>query len=427
MSDSTRPGTALAARLTDPELYRTDPQPLYARLRAEAPMAWNEERGFWAVATHAAVTAIESDHATFCAGRGILVEEIGTTYTTPPTMMHADPPVHTRYRRLVQPAFKPTVVRALEPLVRARTAALVDRIVAGDATDVVSALSVPLPLQVISNILGVPDDEWERCYEWSEAVIPGATDWPEERRNTLMAEMIGYLVGAAKDRRASPGDDVLTLLAQVDLDGERLSDDELAMFLVQLLVAGNETTRDLLSSGLLGFADHPGQWARVRAEPALVPSAVEEMLRWSSPVVSFMRTATRDTEVGGVAVAEGEPLLMLFASANRDEAAFGPSAATFDVGRDPNPHLAFGQGNHFCLGAALGPPRGPGRARGAGGAVLGRGAGRRSRAQPVVGGDRRPPGRPPLRGLTLALAPRGDATPTHPTPALTLGIDGPAR
>jgi cytochrome P450 len=353
VSERERPGTALAAQLTDPELYRHDPHQLYARLRAEAPVAWNEKLGFWAVAKHAAISAIESDHATFCAGRGILVEEIGTNYASPPTMMHADPPVHTRYRRLVQPAFKPSAVRALEPLVRARTAALVDRIEGGADTDVVSVLSVPLPLQVISAILGVPDDEWERCYEWSEAVIPGATDWPEERRNRLMTEMIEYLVGAAKDRRARPRDDVLTELAQVDLEGERLSDDELAMFLVQLLVAGNETTRDLISSGLLGFAAHPGQWGRVRAERSLVPSAVEEMLRWSSPVVSFMRTATRATEVGGVPVAEGEPVLMLFASANRDEDVFGPSASTFDVGRDPNPHLAFGQGNHFCLGAAL--------------------------------------------------------------------------
>ncbi len=204
MSERGRPGVALAARLLDPELYTTDPHPLYARLRAEAPVAWNEERGFWAVAKHADVSAIESDHDTFCAGRGILVEEIGTTYESPPTMMHSDPPVHTRYRRLVQPAFKPSVVRALEPVVRARTAALVERVADGAATDVVAALSVPLPLQVIGEILGVPDDEWERCYEWSEAVIPGATDWPADRRARLMGEMVEYLVGSAKDRRARP-------------------------------------------------------------------------------------------------------------------------------------------------------------------------------------------------------------------------------
>jgi cytochrome P450 len=348
-----RPGVDLAARLLDSELYLTDPHPLYARLRDEAPVAWNAQKGFWAVSRHADVNAIESDPSTYCAGRGILVDEIGVTYDTPPTIMHSDPPVHTRYRRLVEPGFRPSVVRSLGPVVRARTKALVARFESGVAADVVSVLSVPLPLQVISEILGVPDDEWERCYEWSEAVIPGATDWPEQRRNELLAEMVGYLVSAAKDRRAHPRDDLLTQLAQADLDGEQLSDDELGMFLVQLLVAGNETTRDLISSGLLAFADHPGQWELLRAKRQLIPSAVEEMLRWSSPVVSFMRTATRDTTVGDVAIAAGEPLLMLFASANRDERAFGPDAGTFDVRRSPNAHLAFGQGNHFCLGAAL--------------------------------------------------------------------------
>ena len=348
-----RPGVALAARLVDPDLYTTDPHPLYARLRAEAPVSWNAARGFWAVATHREVSAVENDHETFVAGRGILVDEIGTTYATPPTMMHSDPPVHTRYRRLVQPGFKPSVIRQLEPFVRARTTALLERFEPGLATEVVGALSVPLPLQVISQMLGVPDDEWERCYEWSEAVIPGATDWPEDKRQRLLADMVEYLVGAARDRRATPRDDVLTQLAQVSVDGEQLSDDELGMFLVQLLVAGNETTRDLISSGLLAFADHPDQWPRLRADRSLVPSAVEEMLRWSSPVVSFMRTATHDVELRGVAIATGEPVLMVFASANRDEEAFGPTAGTFDVARSPNPHLAFGQGNHFCLGAPL--------------------------------------------------------------------------
>ena len=207
-----------------------------------------------------------------------------------------------------------------------------------------------------------------------------------------MTEMIEYLVGAAKDRRARPRDDVLTLLAQVDVDGERLSDDELAMFLVQLLVAGNETTRDLISSGLLAFADHPGQWGRLRADRSLVAGAVEEMLRWSSPVVSFMRTATRDTEVAGRAPsprASRSSCCSPRPTATRTSSA--PSASTFDVGRDPNPHLAFGQGNHFCLGARPGPPRGQGRARGAAGPVRRRGTGGRGERSPssVVTGVRR--------------------------------------
>jgi cytochrome P450 len=348
-----RPGIDLAAGVIDPSVYESDPHPLFTRLRAEAPVAWNEERGFWAVTTHAEVTRVESEHDTFCASKGILVDEIGVSYPSPPTILHSDPPAHTRYRRLVQPGFKPSVVRALDPVVRARAKALVDRLPPGEVTDVVPLLAVPLPLLVISEMLGVPEEDWERCYEWSEAVVPGAVDWPEERKQALLVEMTDYLVNATKARRAEPRNDVLTELAQAQIDGEQLSDPELAMFLIQLLVAGNETTRNLIAAGLVALAEAPEQYERLRRDSSLVPSAVEELLRWTSPVLSFMRTATRDTELRGVPIAEGEPLLMLFVSANRDEDVFGPTADRLDVGRQPNPHIAFGFGNHFCLGAAL--------------------------------------------------------------------------
>lgn len=353
MTGRARPGRELAAGVLDPALYAEDPHPLFARLRAEAPVAWNEERGFWAVTSHAGVVQVGGSPDVFCSSRGILIDEIGTTYESPPTMMHTDPPAHTRYRRLVQPGFKPSVVRALDPVVRARAKALVDRIEAGAIVDLLPVLAVPLPLLVISEMLGVPEEEWERCFEWSEAVVPGATDWPEERRQALMAEMVEYLVDSTKVRRREPRHDVLTELAQASLDGDQLTDAELAMFLVQLLVAGNETTRNLIAAGLVALAEQPDQWQRLRSDPALVPTAVEELLRFTSPVISFMRTATRDTEIHGVAIDEGDPLLMLFSSANRDEAVFGASAGRVDVGREPNPHIAFGFGTHFCLGAAL--------------------------------------------------------------------------
>jgi len=348
-----RPGVELAARAVDPGLYETDPHPLFARLRAEAPVAWNAERGFWAVSTYREVSRVESEHDTFCASKGILVDEIGVTYPSPPTILHCDPPEHTRYRRLVQPGFKPSVVKALEPVVRARAKNLVEHIAADEVVDVVPLLAVPLPLLVISEMLGVPEEDWERCYAWSEAVVPGATDWPEDYKQQLMAEMVDYLVSATKARRTKARHDVLSELARAEIDGEQLSDDQLAMFLVQLLVAGNETTRNLIAAGLLALAEQPDQWQRMRADRSLVPSAVEELLRWTSPVLSFMRTATRDTELRGVPIADGEPLLMLFGSANRDEEVFGPGAGQLDVGRRPNPHIAFGFGNHFCLGAAL--------------------------------------------------------------------------
>ncbi len=348
----------LTAPLADPEFYAADPFPLYARLRSEAPVARNDELGFWAVSRHADVITVSRDPDTFCSGRGILTMEIGAEYASPPTMMHTDPPDHTRYRNLVQPGFRPTFMRALEDGIRSRTRALVELIEPGTPVDIVSDLAVPLPLQVISDLLGVPEDEWPRFFRWSEAVIPGATDWPEEERAALSGEMVTYLLAAAADRRANPRDDIISELGAAEVDGDRLTDAELGMFLVQLLVAGNETTRNMMSGGLVRFAEETGEWEALRYRyladaPRALPLAIEEMLRWTTPVVAFMRTTTRAVELGGVSLGQGEPVLMLYASANRDETVFGPTADTFDAARDPNPHVAFGFGPHFCIGAVL--------------------------------------------------------------------------
>ncbi|HEV3281039.1 MAG TPA: cytochrome P450 [Acidimicrobiales bacterium] len=352
-------GTDLTEPLLDPDFYAGDPFPLYARLRAEAPLAHNATAGFWVASRHADVVTISRDPETFCSSRGIMVFEIGSEYPTPPTMMHTDPPAHTRYRSLVQPGFRPSFMRALEEGVRRRTVALVDRISPGAPLDMVSGLAVPLPLQVISDLLGVPEEEWPRFFRWSEAVIPGATDWPEEERAALSGEMVAYLLAAAADRRADPKDDIISELGAAEVDGDRLTDDELAMFLVQLLVAGNETTRNMMSGGLLAFAGVPAQWSALRRKVGspdagrAVPIAVEEMLRWTTPVVSFMRTTTRPVQLADRQLHAGEPILMLYASANRDEAVFGAGADQFDASRDPNPHVAFGFGPHFCIGAVL--------------------------------------------------------------------------
>jgi cytochrome P450 len=350
--------TELTAPLLEPAIYAGDPYPLYARLRAEAPVARNDTLGLWFVSRHAEVTAVSRDAETFCSGKGILVMEIGAEYPNPPTMMHTDPPDHARYRALVQPGFRPSFMRALESGIRDRTRLLVDRIEAGVPVDIVPELSVPLPLQVISDLLGVPEDEWPRFFRWSEAVIPGATDWSEEERNALSAEMVTYLLAAAADRRARPRGDIISELGAAEVDGDRLTNDELAMFLVQLLVAGNETTRNMMSGGLVAFAQTPEAWPRLRnnwqsSAGRVLPIAVEEMLRWTTPVVAFMRTTTRPTSLGGRQLGAGEPVLLLYASANRDEAVFGGDADRFDATRDPNPHVAFGFGPHFCIGAVL--------------------------------------------------------------------------
>src|SRR5580700_10869919 len=270
-------------------------------------------------------------------------------------MMHTDPPQHTRYRRLVQPGFKPSMVRLMEAGVTAKAEALLAQVQSGVAFDVVQDLSIPL--LVICELLGVDGSQWPRFFDWSEAVIPGEVEQTEEQRTAHQIEMWEYLISVAEERRKTPADDLVSVLANVGADaesgGEELTEAELAMFLIQLLVAGNETTRNLISGGLVALAENPEQWAALQADRSLIPAAVEELLRWTTPVISFMRTATAAATIRGVEVAAGDPVLLVYASANRDEEVFGPDAGELRVDRHPNPHVSFGFGPHFCLGAAL--------------------------------------------------------------------------
>jgi cholest-4-en-3-one 26-monooxygenase len=343
----------LTDALVEPGFNARDPFPHYARLRADAPVAWNATQGFWALSRYAEVHEVSTDPGRFCSKHGILTMEIGVEYPTPPTMMHTDPPEHTAYRKLVQPGFKPSLMTALEPIARERMLDLLERVTPGEAVDFVQAVSVPYPLRIISDLLGVPHDDWEQFFHWSEAMIPGALDLTPEERAEIQVDMRAYFLGVIAERRKEPREDLISVLAATQLDGRALSDDELYMFLNQLLVAGNETTRNTISGGLWALAQRPDQWQRLVDDRSLIPTAVEEILRWTSAVISFMRTATGDTELAGQAIAAGDPVLMLYSSANRDEAQFGPTADQFDVGRSPNHHLAFGFGAHFCIGAAL--------------------------------------------------------------------------
>ncbi len=351
------PHEPLTDALLDPATYRGDLHAVLDRLRSEAPLAWNDTTGFWAVTRHADVSEASCDPARFCSAQGILLDEIGVTYDSPPTMMHSDPPEHTRYRKLVRLGFTHAVVRQLEALVRQRTGEALDVLEAkgadGAVVDVTAELAVPLPIQLIAQLLGLPPGDEERLFRWSEAAIPGATEWSEDERAALLGEMTVELLALAAARRQDPRDDVVSMLATYEEDGEALTDDELGMFLIQLLVAGNETTRNAISGGLVALAEHPDQLDRLAADPSLLPTAVEEVLRWTTPVTSFLRTAVADTTLGGTAIAAGDPLLLIYAAANRDEAEFGPTASRFDVGRTPNHHMALGHGPHFCLGAAL--------------------------------------------------------------------------
>ena len=324
-----------------------DPWQHLADLRAAGPVSWNEVGGYWIASHHAPSQSASVDPTRFCSGKGILTFEIGHEYPSPPTMMHTDPPDHTRYRQLVAPAFRPSAMRALEPRLIGHVNRLLDEVPTASTVDIMPSLCVPFPLLVICELLGVPWEDWERFFLWSEISIPGATDHTPEERTALQTEMFQYLLAAVASKRDAPTDDVFSTLAT-----SGLSDLEIGMFAIQLLAAGNETVRNSLASGLVALADRPDQWQRLRDDRSLLPSAVEEILRWATPVIYFMRTAVADTELGGQAISAGDPVVLLYASADRDEAVFD-APETFDVGRTPNHHVAFGFGAHYCIGAAL--------------------------------------------------------------------------
>ncbi len=349
---SVSPGS-LGALVTDPEFWAGDPYPTLARLRREAPVCRSAVPGLWVVSRYRDVVAVSRDPATFCSSRGVLPMDMERDLPeVPGALLYVDPPEHGRYRRLVNPLFSTARVRRLEGTSRARARALLAAITPGETVDVVSALAVPYPLQVIADLLGIPADEWPRYAVWTDHMVAAASGvTPDTAR--VLAEMSDFFLALVAARRDGGGDDLVSTLAQARLDGAPLGDGELMMFFGQLLVAGNETTRNLISGGLVALAEHPDEWSRLAADPGVVPRAVEELLRWTSPVISFMRTATRPALVGGVEVGAGDRLLLLYPSANRDEAVFGPDAERLDVGRHPNPHVAFGYGEHVCLGAAL--------------------------------------------------------------------------
>ena len=340
------------APLDDPGFYAGDPFPVYRRLRAEAPVYWHPTPGFWVLTRHDDVVAVSRDPVTFCSSRGILLSDIERPVVPRQSIIYIDPPEHAQYRKLVQPAFSPGRLRALEERIARLTRELIDAIAENAVIDFVEALAAPLPLLVIADMLGVPGADRARFRRWSDAIIEAGTQ-PTAENMAQSLELLDYFGAVVAERRERPGDDLISLLVHSEIEGERLGEFDLLMFCMTLLVAGNETTRNLLSQGALALATHPDQRALLARDPALLPRAVEEMLRWGSPVSSFMRVATRETELRGTRIREGERLLLLYASANRDQVVFGADAEEFRVLRDASRHVAFGFGEHFCLGAQL--------------------------------------------------------------------------
>jgi len=338
--------------LHDPQFHAGDPFPAFRRLRMEAPIHWHPTPGFWVITRHEDVVAVSRDPATFCSSRGILLSDLERPVVPRQSIIYIDPPEHAKYRKLVQPAFSPGRLRALEDRIAEVVRDLIGRIADGSTIDFVEAFAAPLPLLVIADMLGVPGADRGRFKRWSDAIIEAGTQ-PSDENMAQSYELLQYFGSVIAERRAQPGTDLLSVLVHSEIDGERLEEFDLLMFCMTLLVAGNETTRNLLSHGALALATYPAQRALLARDPALMPRAVEEMLRWGSPVASFMRTATRDTELRGIRIREGDRLILLYASANRDTAVFGADAEEFRVQRDASGHVAFGFGEHFCLGAQL--------------------------------------------------------------------------
>lgn len=353
------PSESLADLDIDPSrpgfFLRPDYHDVLTRLRAEAPV-YELEPGVRYVTRYHDVRGISRDPERFCSGRGVLINDpLRQGGVIEGSILHMDPPAHRSWRQLLNRQFTPRAVARLEEPIRARAVALLDA-VRGEDVDLVDAFCAPLPVAVICELLGVPEADRKDFRRWSDATIlatDGTAELPEDAVVSVM-ELLGYLDALAKERATNPGDDLLSVLAGAEVDGTPLQGGEIVTFAMSLLVAGNETTRHLVSGGVLALDEHPDQRDALAVDPVRIPTAVEECLRWVTPIQQFARTATAATEIGGVQVDEGDYLVMSYASANRDETVFGSTAATFDVTRAvETPNLAFGFGEHLCLGAAL--------------------------------------------------------------------------
>ncbi|HYN31478.1 MAG TPA: cytochrome P450 [Ilumatobacteraceae bacterium] len=345
------------------EAYRNGPpHDMYTLMRREAPIV--KHRGidpgsppwFWAISRHADVVEVSRTFQTFSSARmGALVNQDRPDLEIARMMIDTDPPEHTRLRNIVNRGFTPRAMKLLEDHFHEVAARLVDEALAAGDVEFVESVASELPLVAIAELLGIPIDDRRKVFDWSNRMI-GATD-PDysggiEDASAAAAELYMYANEMAAERRIEPRNDLVTTLISAE-GGDELSEHEFDLFVLLLSVAGNETTRNGISHGLLALIEHPDAFDALKSDPSLVPSGVEEMLRWGTPVNNFLRTATCDTVLHGTQIEEGDAVVMLYASANRDEEVF-VDPFRFDVTRYPNPHVTFGGGGpHHCLGFNL--------------------------------------------------------------------------
>jgi cholest-4-en-3-one 26-monooxygenase len=352
---------------TDPDLYVSRvPAEEFAELRRTAPVWWNaqplgasgfDDEGYWVVSKHADVLEVSRNSEVYSSEEKTAIIRHAQTVTDESLgmqrliMLNIDPPQHTKLRGIVSRGFTPRAIANLREALTDRAQRIVQTAVAEGSGDFVTDVAAELPLQAIAELLGIPQEDRSKIFAWSNEMI--GYDDPEFAGDSqaAAAEVVGYAMTMAEDRRACPRDDIVTKLVHAQLDGGQLTSDEFGFFVILLAVAGNETTRNAISHGMLAFFDHPDQWELYQAERP--QSAVDEIVRWATPVTVFQRTALADTTLGGQQIKAGQRVGLFYRSANFDEDVFD-EPGRFDIMRSPNPHLGFGgTGTHYCLGVNL--------------------------------------------------------------------------
>ena len=352
---------------TDPEIYvHRVPAEEFAELRRSAPVWWNaqprgasgfDDEGYWVVSKHAEIVEISRNSDLFGSWQNTAIIRLGQLQTEDTLamqrliMLNIDPPEHTKLRGIISRGFTPRAIGNLRGVLTDRAARIVSAAMSEGTGDFVTDVACELPLQAIAELLGVPQEDRRKIFEWSNTMI--GYDDPDfgDDGQVAAAELVGYAMLMAEDRRQCPRDDIVTKLVNAQIDGGQLSSDEFGFFVILLSVAGNETTRNAISHGMLAFFDHPDQWELYCAERP--DTAPDEIVRWATPVTAFQRTAKADTTVGGQPIMAGERLGLFYRSANFDDDVFD-SPERFDITRSPNPHLGFGgTGAHYCVGANL--------------------------------------------------------------------------
>ncbi len=348
--------------LADPNTFlREVPHDQIAALRAESPVAWQPmagEPGFWAVLTHADVVKVSRSPNLFSASEGgVVLENLDAANLEMMRMMllAMDPPMHNEYRRPLSEPFKGKIIAGLEPRIAEISRELMADVAGRDSVEFVHEVTSGLPTKVMGRLMGLPEADWDLLHSLAERQTSGSDPEivGEEPDYSASIEMAMYAIEFAARRRSEPPrEDLTTLILDGEFGGQPMSDVDFGSFFVQIVTAGNDTTKSMLSSGLWALLQHPEQLQELRDDASLIPGAVEEILRWANPLHYFRRTASEDTELSGVQISAGDKVVMYYTSANRDEDVFD-EPNSFNIHRNPNPHLSFGIGEHFCLGVHL--------------------------------------------------------------------------